>query len=84
MESSCSCQSHGDAADYRSTRSEDRVILIGMCIHRVYMAKRLYWRLKINGKWTWKPVKFTEKTPEQDVIDELIDYNQVIDPEVEE
>ena len=25
-----------------------------MCIHTfVYM--RLYWRVKINGKWTWRP-----------------------------
>tara|TARA_B100000683_G_C12485212_1_gene552817 strand:+ start:1832 stop:1978 length:147 start_codon:yes stop_codon:yes gene_type:complete len=48
------------------------------------MAKRLYWRLKIDGKWTWRPVKYIGKKLEQDVIDELIDYNQVIDPEVEE
>ena len=47
------------------------------------MAKRLYWRLKIDGKWTWRPVKFTEKTPEEVVIQELMDYNQVEDPEEE-
>ncbi len=28
------------------------------CIHRVYMWEvepTLYWRVKINGKWTWRP-----------------------------
>ena len=25
-------------------------------MHRVYMAK-LYWRLKVNGKWTWRPLQ---------------------------
>ena len=24
------------------------------------MAGKLYWRLKKNGKWTWKPVKWLE------------------------
>ena len=28
---------------------------ICLCIHRVYMAK-LYWRVKKNDKWTWRPV----------------------------
>ena len=27
---------------------------ISLCIHGVYMAK-LYWRVKRDGKWTWKP-----------------------------
>ncbi len=27
---------------------------------RVYMAK-LYWRIKKNGKWTWKPVKILDQ-----------------------
>ena len=26
-----------------------------MCIHGVYMAGKLYWRVKIDGKWTWRP-----------------------------
>jgi hypothetical protein len=29
-----------------------------LCIHRVYMAK-LYWRVKRNGKWTWRPATVT-------------------------
>ena len=33
--------------------------LIYLCIHRVYMGK-LYWRIKKNGKWTWRPVKWSE------------------------
>jgi hypothetical protein len=47
------------------------------------MAK-LYWRVKVNGKWSWKPVKFTEEDPEQKVIAELIQYNQVEIPEEDE
>lgn len=27
---------------------------IFQCIHPVYMAK-LYWRVKRDGKWTWRP-----------------------------
>ena len=32
--------------------------LIQYCIQRVCMAK-LYWRLKVNGKWTWRPAHIT-------------------------
>ena len=31
--------------------------LIYWCIHVVYMA-RLYWRVKVNGKWTWRPAVY--------------------------
>ena len=30
--------------------------LYSSCIHVVYMAK-LYWRVKVNGKWTWRAVE---------------------------
>ena len=29
---------------------------VQLCIHPVYMAK-LYWRVKRDGKWTWKPAE---------------------------
>ena len=35
----------------------------------VYMAK-LYWRIKINGKWTWRPVVPSTEF-EQRVIDRM-------------
>ena len=45
---------------------------------------RLYWRVKLNGKWTFRPVKFTQEQPEQMVIAELLQYNQVVKPEEDE
>jgi len=36
---------------------------------RVYMAK-LYWRIKKNGKWTWRPLRCTDKFT-QTIIDRL-------------
>jgi hypothetical protein len=30
--------------------------LICLLHQRVYMAK-LYWRIKVDGKWTWRPAK---------------------------
>ena len=33
------------------------------CIHRLYMWEvepRLYWRVKINGKWTWKAAEIVD------------------------
>ena len=27
----------------------------------VYMAGKLYWRIKKDGKWTWKPVTEVDK-----------------------
>ena len=33
------------------------------CIHGVYMWEaepRLYWRLKVNGKWTWKAAELVD------------------------
>ena len=30
------------------------------CIQPRYMSNKLYWRIKKNGKWTWKPAKVTE------------------------
>jgi len=33
------------------------------CIHRVYMWQvepRLYWRVKLNGKWTWRTANIVD------------------------
>ncbi len=27
---------------------------------RLFMSGKLYWRLKVNGKWTWRPAKISE------------------------
>ena len=27
------------------------------------MMAKLYWRVKKNGKWTWKPVRLGERRP---------------------
>jgi len=38
------------------------------CIHRVYMWEaepRLYWRVKLNGKWTWRAATIVAWTPGQ-------------------
>ena len=32
-----------------------KTALSTVCIHGVYMAGKLYWRVKKEGKWTWKP-----------------------------
>lgn len=39
------------------------------CIHRSVMAK-LYWRIKKNGKWTWRPLRCADKFT-QTIIDRL-------------
>ena len=34
------------------------------CIHRVYMWEaepRLFWRVKLNGKWTWRKATLDEE-----------------------
>ncbi len=46
------------------------------------MAK-LYWRLKLDGKWSWKPVKFGRLSQEE-VVRELIFYNKIERPEEDE
>ena len=39
------------------TRKKNRCVYNYIpCIHRSVMAK-LYWRVKINGKWNWRPAK---------------------------
>ncbi len=45
------------------------------CIHRVYMweaESRLFWRVKLNGKWTWRKATVDEEgrvlPPEIDTI----------------
>ncbi len=43
------------------------------------MAK-LYWRVKKDGKWTWKPVIWVED--EEDTISELIEEEFIRSPEV--
>ncbi len=48
--------------------------------NRLNMAK-LYWRVKKDGKWTWKPVIWVED--EEDTIEELIEEGFVISPELE-
>jgi hypothetical protein len=41
------------------TRKKNRRVYIYIpCIHRSVMAK-LYWRVKRNGKWTWKAATVT-------------------------
>ena len=45
------------------------------CI-QINMAK-LYWRIKKNGKWTWRPVR-SQSSPMDEVIDELINYYRLI------
>ena len=45
---------------------------------------RLYWRVKVNGKWKFTPVLFLEGVYEAEVIKELFDYNQAIRPEEDE
>lgn len=42
---------------------------------------RLYWRVKRRGKWIFTPVLFQDGVYEKEVIEELLDYNQVIEPE---
>ena len=29
---------------------------------RLYMSGKLYWRIKKDGKWTWKPVEVISQT----------------------
>lgn len=31
-----------------------------LCIHGLNMAGKLYWRVKKDGKWTWKPAEVYE------------------------
>jgi len=38
--------------------------------YRQYMSGKLYWRIKINGKWTWRPVVPSTEF-EQMVIDRM-------------
>lgn len=37
---------------------------------RLFMSGKLYWRIKINGKWTWRPVVPSTEF-EQRVIDRM-------------
>ena len=46
------------------------------------MAMKLYWRLKINGKWTWRPVVWLDH--EKDSIKELIDTARIMRPDGDE
>ena len=39
---------------------------------RVYMA-RLYWRVKVNGKWTWRPVSIVHQEWTSDELTVYID-----------
>ena len=39
---------------------------------------KLYWRIKINGRWTYTPVIFLDH--EKDTIKELIDRYIILDP----
>lgn len=52
------------------------------CIHRVYMVK-LYWRVKVNRKWSWKPLVGKWMTAD-DIVRDLIAYNKCEDPMGEE
>ncbi|MFZ9091877.1 MAG: hypothetical protein ACO3FE_17515 [Planctomycetaceae bacterium] len=36
---------------------------------------KLYWRVKINGKWTWRPAEYTESGPYLMVKPKLV-HNQ--------
>ena len=40
---------------------------------------KLYWRVKINGKWTFRPVIFLDH--EKDTIREMIDQHIIMKPE---
>lgn len=51
------------------------------CIHGSVMAK-LYWRIKKNGKWTWKPVRGNWMTSKE-IASDLIFYSKAFDPEEE-
>jgi len=42
---------------------------------------RLYWKIKVNGKWTYRPIKWLDGVHEEDVIKDLFDYNQAVRPE---
>ncbi len=42
------------------------------------MAK-LYWRVKIDGKWTWQPVVWIDN--EKEAIKDLIDQVRILPPE---
>ena len=57
-------------------RGEDKTaVLISKCIQTfmytnplaVYMAK-LYWRIKKDGKWTWKPANVITEKPDDDLV----------------
>ncbi len=39
-------------------------------MHLAYMAK-LYWRVKIDGKWTWRPAKVTFMDSYRTQVDNL-------------
>lgn len=43
------------------------------------MAK-LYWRVKRDGKWTWSPVRSHPKGTMDEVIQELLEYDQILPP----
>jgi len=45
---------------------------------------RLYWKMKVNGKWTYRPIKWLDGVHEEDVIKDLFDYNQAVRPEEDE
>jgi len=43
---------------------------------RLYMSGKLYWRVKIDGKWTWRPAdKYTppghERMPELALLNDM-------------
>lgn len=40
-----------------------------MCIHRVYMRGKLYWRVKIDGAWKWKPAKVVYYSMEENSVE---------------
>ena len=43
---------------------------------------KLYWRIKIDGKWTFRPVVFLDH--EKDTIREMIDRHIVMKPDGDE
>ena len=45
------------------------------------MAK-LYWRVKLNEKWTWKPLVGKWMTADE-IVRDLIVYSKCLDPEEE-
>jgi len=53
------------------------------CIHGVYMWEaepRLYWRVKVNGKWTWRTAKWASNEVHESFMVIAIEFP--IPPEV--